>query len=67
MPPISESKTTKQRKERKQQREFWIEGTSRECNKGSNEENQELKGLGAGLSNQTSGRTQCPQDKTAFT
>ena len=53
MPLTSESKITKQKKGRKQQREFWIEETSRECNKESNEGNQELEGLGGKVKNQT--------------
>ena len=52
MPPTSGSKTTKQ-KGRRKQREFWIEGTSRECDKESNEEDQELEGSGGKVRNQT--------------
>ena len=53
MPPTSGSKTTKQGKGRKERREFWIEETSKECDKESNKENQELEGLGGKVRNQT--------------
>ena len=47
------AKQQNKEKEEKKQREFWIEGISREYNKESNKENQELEGLGGKVRNQT--------------